>query len=323
MGGSILGNRVVRKEDPKFLTTGGRYVDDLRDEPMLNGALQVTYVRSSVAHGKILSIDTSVAESMPGVVAVFTAASLGLEPRSAGMNKAAKRGLLAIDRVRFVGEPLAAVISHTKNQGEDAAEAVIVDYETLPAVVDVREAVDSPIILFEEVGSNVVFDSLNLGTPDLSGPEFFAGCEVVTRATIVNQRVAPCPMEVRGSAVAWVDGRLHQWLSTQHAQGAHAAISRTMGYEPANVRVIAPDVGGGFGAKIGLNGEELLLGMMSQRVGKPLMWRESRSESMLALGHGRAQVQEIAIGGTRDGKVLAYQLKVFQDCGGWADGHHI
>ena len=103
MGGSILGNRVVRKEDPKFLTTGGRYVDDLLDEPMLQGALHVTYVRSSVAHGRVLSIDTTDAEAMPGVVAVFTAASLGLEARPAGFNKAAKRGLLAIDKVRYVG----------------------------------------------------------------------------------------------------------------------------------------------------------------------------------------------------------------------------
>jgi len=319
MGGSILGNRVVRKEDPKFLTTGGKYVDDLFDEPLLAGALHVTYVRSTVAHGQIVSIDTSTAKDLDGVVAVFTAESLGLELMPAGLNKSAKRALLARDKVRYVGEPLAAIVATTRAAGEDAAETVVVDYKVLPAVVDVREAAASTVHLFEEVGSNIVFDSMNLGAPDNSGPEFFDGCEVVVRETIVNQRVAPCPMEVRGSAVAWVDGRLHQWLSTQHAQGAHSSLCRTFGYEPANVRVIAPDVGGGFGAKIGLYGEELLLSVMSQQLGRPLIWRESRSESMVALGHGRAQVQEIAIGGSRDGRVHAYQLKVLQDCGGWVD----
>lgn len=319
MGGSILGNRVLRKEDPKFLTTGGKYVDDLFEEPLLRGAVHATYVRSSVAHGRILSIDTSEAESMPGVLAVYTASSLGLELASAGLNKAAKRALLALDKVRYVGEPVAVVIAETRVQGEDAAETVIVDYDVLPAITDLREAVTSSVHLFEEVGSNVVFDSMNLGAPDNSGEEFFEGCDVVVRKTIVNQRVAPCPMEVRGSAVAWSDGRLHQWLSNQHSQGAHASICRTFGYEPATVRVITPDVGGGFGAKIGLYGEELLLSVLSKKVGRPIIWRESRSESMVALGHGRAQIQEIAIGGSRDGRVSAYQLKVLQDCGGWVD----
>jgi len=140
---------------------------------------------------------------------------------------------------------------------------------------------------------------------------------VVVKGRYVNQRVAPCPLEVRGSAVAWVDGRLYQWISTQHAQGVRDQINKSDA--TSNVRVITPDVGGGFGAKISAYPEEIVLGRVAQAVGRPLRWRETRSESMLALGHGRAQLQYITIGGTRDGKVLAYRLEAIQDSGAFVD----
>ena len=126
MGGSILGTRVLRKEDPKFLTTGGVYVDDMRDEPLLQGALHVTYVRSTVAHGFITSIDASDALQMPGIVAVYTGADLELQPVASNFNPMATRTLLATEKVRYVGEPLAVIVSETREQGEDAAEMVIV-----------------------------------------------------------------------------------------------------------------------------------------------------------------------------------------------------
>jgi carbon-monoxide dehydrogenase large subunit len=320
MVGSILGNRVLRKEDPKFLTTGGVYVDDLLDEPLLDGALHATYVRSTVAHGTILSIDTSDALAMPGVRAVFTGADLGLEPQPSTYNPTVMRTLLAMDRVRYVGEPIAIIVSDTREQGEDAAEAVIVDYDILPAVVDMEAALVSDTLLYDAAPNNVVFDTLVLGIPDNTGDAFFEGCDVVVKGRFLNQRVAPCPLEVRGSAVAWAaDGRLHQWVSTQHAQGAHAPIAATNGVDPSRVRVRTPDVGGGFGAKIGIYPEELLLGVVSKRVGTPIRWRETRSESMMALGHGRAQVQHVTIGGSRDGRVTHYQLHVIQDSGAWVD----
>ncbi|MEO5723078.1 MAG: molybdopterin cofactor-binding domain-containing protein, partial [Ilumatobacteraceae bacterium] len=220
MAGSILGNRVLRKEDPKFLTTGGMYVDDLLQEPLLAGAGFVTYVRSSVAHAMIVSIDGAAALQMPGVLGVFTAADLGLQPVPGPFNPMAARGILAIDRVRYVGEPLAAVITETRSQGEDAAEQVIVDYDVLEALVDVEAAMTSTTLIYPDAGSNVVFDTTALGIPELGGDEYFADCEVVVKGRFVNQRVAPCPLEVRSSAVAWVDGRLYQWLSTQGAQSA-------------------------------------------------------------------------------------------------------
>jgi len=316
VAGSILGNRVLRKEDPKFLTTGGKYVDDLLDEPLLERAAHVTYVRSTVAHGRILSIDTSAALEMPGVIAVYTAEDLGLQPVPSDYNPFVSRGHLAIGKVRFVGEPVAVVVTEERGQGEDAAEQVIVDYDVLPAVVDIEEALTSTTLLYEETGSNVVFDTTVIGMPDNTGTAFFEGVEVVSGPhRVLNQRVAPCPLEVRGSAVAWVDGRLHQWLSTQAAQGAKALIAKTNGVEADQVLVIAPDVGGGFGAKISCDPEESLLGVISAKVGRPLRWRETRSESMMALGHGRAQVQYLTVGGTRDGKITHYQLHVIQDCG--------
>jgi carbon-monoxide dehydrogenase large subunit len=318
MTGSILGNRVLRREDPKFLTTGAVYLADM-DEPLLEGALYVTYVRSTMAHAVIAGIDTSEAEGMPGVVAVHTAASLGLEPAPATFNPMVTRTMLASDKVRYVGEPIVAVVTHDRAQGADAAEAVIVDYEPLDVLVDMEEAAASSTLIYEGAGSNVVFDSTALGMPGLGGDELFEGCDVVVSERILNQRVAPCPMEPRAAAATWVDGRLYQWVSTQHAHGARDAVKAANGLDDGGVRVITPDVGGGFGAKITSYPEELLLGRISREHGQPVIWLETRSESMVSLYHGRAQVQRVTIGGTRDGKVLAYRLHVFQDAGGWVD----
>ena len=149
--------------------------------------------------------------------------------------------------------------------------------------------------------------------------EYFADCEVTVTGRFLNQRVAPCPLEVRGAAAAWIDGRLHQWVSTQHAQGIKATYVAANGVDDADVRVLTPDVGGGFGAKIGSYPEELLLGPIAKRIGRPVRWRETRSESMMALGHGRAQLQYVTLGGSRDGKVTHYQLHAIQDAGGFCD----
>jgi carbon-monoxide dehydrogenase large subunit len=317
--GSILGNRVVRKEDPKFLTSGGKYVDDLNDVPELSGAAHVAYVRSSIAHGTVTSIDADEARGMPGVIGVFSAEDLGLEPVPSPFNPAVARPLLAQGRVRYVGEPIAAVVAETRSQAADAAEAVIVDYDPLEVIVDPEAALSAGTHLYEAAGGNVVFDSTALGLPDVSGDEFFADCEATVSARFVNQRVAPCPLEVRGSAAAWVDGRLHQWVSTQHAQGIKAPIVAANGVEEDKVRIITPDVGGGFGAKIGTYPEEILLGPLAARIDRPTRWQETRSESMMGLGHGRAQVQNVTVGGTRDGKVTHYRLHVIQDSGAFCD----
>ncbi len=258
MTGSILGNRVVRKEDPKFLTVGGTYLADLHDE-RLDGAVYATYVRSAMAHAKIVSIDTSTAAGMPGVVAVFTGTDLGLQQAPSPFNPGVHRTLLATEVVRYVGEPVAVVLSEQPDVGADAAEQVIVDYEPLEALVDMEAALAGTPI-YPDAGSNAVFTSSMLGMPPITDDDFFAGCDVVVRHRFLNQRVAPCPLEPRSAAVAWEDGRLVQWLSTQHAHGARDSIKAANGLEDGAVRIIAPDVGGGFGAKIGTYPEDLLLG---------------------------------------------------------------
>ena len=317
MAGSILGNRVLRKEDPKFLTTGGVYVDDMHAEPLLAGAAHVTFVRSQMAHATILGIDISAALQAPGVIAVHTAASLGLAPETSSYNAGVSRTLLASDRVRYVGEPVAVVVTEHANQGEDAADLVVIDYEPLEVLIDIESAMTSSTLIYPDAGSNIVVDSTVWGMPDVTGDDFFADCEVVVKGRFVNQRLAPCPLEVRGSAVAWVDGRLFQWISTQHAQGVRDQINKSDA--TSHVRVITPDVGGGFGAKISAYPEEIVLGRLALAVNRPLRWRETRSESMISLGHGRAQLQYITIGGNRDGQVLAYRLEAIQDSGAFVD----
>jgi carbon-monoxide dehydrogenase large subunit len=316
--GSILGERVVRKEDPKFLTTGGVYLDDF-ETPELVGAAHVVYVRSTVAHGTITSIDTSEAKGMPGVLAVLTAADLGLEPMPSQFNPGVARTALASDKVRYVGEPIVAVVAETRVQATDAAEAVIVDYDVLEPLVDMEQALASSTLIYEAAGSNAVFDTTALGMPDLSGDEYFADCEVTVSGRFVNQRVAPCPLEVRAAAAAWVDGRLYQWVSTQHAQGIKNVYVAANKLEPDQVRVMTVDVGGGFGAKIGTYPEEIVLGAIAKHVGRPVRWIETRSESMVGLGHGRGQIQHVTIGGTRDGKVTHYRLHVLSDAGAYVD----
>ena len=320
MAGSVLGEKVLRKEDPRFLTEGGIYLDDL-EHPLLEGATYVVYARSQVAHGIITDIDISEAEGMPGVVAVHTAETLGLEPAPSNYNPAVARTLLARrgDKVRWVGEPVVAVVAETYEQATDAAQAVFIDIDPLPAVIDLREALTSDTHLYEAAGGNAVFDSTAFGGSTNSGEEFFADCEVVVTVEALNQRVAPCPMEPRAAAAAWEGGRLHEWVSTQHAQGVRGQVAKANGIPEDEIRIITPDVGGGFGAKIGVYSDELLVGPLAKAVGRPVRFRETRSESMMNLGHGRAQHQTIRIGGRRDGRVTHYQLEMIQDSGGYCE----
>jgi carbon-monoxide dehydrogenase large subunit len=309
---SILGNRVLRKEDPKFLTTGGTYVDDLP----LEGAGHVSFVRSTAAHARITSIDLEDARGAPGVIGVFAAADLDLEPiapEAAILNQAMGQPPLARDVVRFVGEPVVAVVAETRAQGVDAAELVFVDYESLPAVIDPEAALTGDVVLHPDAGTNVVID-LAFGRTD----DFLDGCDVVITQRIRNQRVAPCPLEVRAGAARWGDdGRLTYWCSTQGAHTFKREVAKGLGIDEDQVRIVSPDVGGGFGAKIHSYPEDILVPHLAKKVGRPLRWVDTRSESMVALGHGRAQIQDIELGGTRDGKVLAYRMTVVQDGGAY------
>jgi carbon-monoxide dehydrogenase large subunit len=310
---SILGHRVLRTEDPKFLTVGGTYVADVE---LPAGAAHVVFVRSTMAHAEITSIDVEEAKAAPGVIDVVTGSDLDVGPMAVSMpilNQAMGQPLLAQGRVRHVGEPVAAVIAETVAQGLDAAELVIVDYEPLDVVVDPEAALQNEVLLFPEAGTNV---SLDLAARNLQAS--FDDCEVVVRQRIVNQRVAPVPIEPRVAAAYWDDdGRLVHYASCQGVHPVRDTICSVLGLEKDQVRVISPDVGGGFGAKGRTYVEEVLIGWLSKRVGRPLKWAETRSENLVAMGHGRAQIQEVEIGGRRDGTITAYRLHVVQDAGAY------
>lgn len=308
---SILGNWVPRVEDPRLLTVGGTYVDDVR----LAGALHAHFVRSPLAHGEIRGIETAAAQKAPGVVAVLTAQDLGLEPLPVMGPPQMARPPLASGRVRFVGEPLAVVVAETRAQAVDAAELVEVDLEPLPALVDPTEARDGTVLLFPEAGTNVC-GQVAPGPDDED--DLFAGCDVVVRQRMVNQRLAPCPLEVRGAAaVVGEDGRLTLWITSQHPHADRDAVAGALHLDPAQVRVVAPDVGGAFGSKMAAYPEQIVVAALARHLGRPVRWTETRSESMVNLGHGRAQIQEVAIGGTRDGRILAFSLEVLQDTGAY------
>jgi aerobic carbon-monoxide dehydrogenase large subunit len=313
---SILGTRVIRTEDPRFLTTGGVYTDDMR----LPGACHVHFVRSAVAHARILSVDVSAALEAPGVIAAFTGADLADLPQAPppmpGMiNAQMSQPLLATDTVRYVGEPLAVVVTESRYQGEDAADLVDVDYEVLPAVVDMGEAESSQTVLFPAAGSNI---AASFGDRSALAAGLFDGCEVVVSRTIVNQRVAPAPMETRAAAASWdEDGKLTAWIPNQGAQGTKGALAGMLGLDPAKLRVVTPDVGGAFGAKFGADPEHAVVCWVAGQLGRPARWAESRNENLLGMTHGRAQRQTVTIGGSRDGKVAAYRIEILQDSGAY------
>jgi carbon-monoxide dehydrogenase large subunit len=313
---SIMGTRVVRVEDPLFLTRGAVYTDDLTDE-RLTGALHLTFVRSPLAHARITGVDAAAAREAPGVAAVITAEEMDLAPTKhfPAVPDAMARPWLAKDTVRFVGEPVAAVLTEQSYQGEDAADLVEVDYDPLPAVTTLKQALADETLLFPDAGTNTAcgFDHEKPWDEGL-----FEGCEVVVTREIVNQRVAAAPLETRGAAAAWgEDGRCTLWASTQNAQQTRAEVAGWLGIDPAQLHVITPDVGGGFGAKIGADPEFALVAWLARHTGRPVRWNESRSENMTGMVQGRAQLQTITIGGNRDGKVLAYRLDVLADAGAY------
>ncbi len=310
--GSILGNRVVRVEDSRMLTEGGKYVEDL-DFP---NAAWVTYVRSPIAHATIESIDIVEALELPGVLRIFTSDDLapnGLNPNN-NPNFAAemRRPFLAIGKVRYVGEAVVAIVAETRAAGADAADLVVVEYEPLPVVIDVEESVNDEVLLFPELGSNAV---LKISTPTSAD---FSGCEVVVQERIVNQRLSGAPIEARSGAAYWTpEGRLVHYSACQGGHPTRDLLATVYGLPQADVRVVVPDVGGGFGVKSRTYPEEVALGFFARAVGRPVRWTETRSENFLAMPQGRGQVQFAKIGGTRDGRILAYQLDVIQDAGAY------
>jgi carbon-monoxide dehydrogenase large subunit len=309
---NVIGQRVRRREDPRFLRGEGRYVDNMK----LEDALYVTFVRSPVAHARITGIDTSEARALPNTQ-VFTAEDVDLGtnplPPFLPVDKGMERPFLASDTVRFAGDIVAAVVSETRAAGADAAELIFVDYDDLPVVINPREAVKDETVLFPNVGTNVVFRM----PPQEPDPNLFDDCDVVVSGTLVSQRLAASPLEPRSSAAMLDDaGKLTAWLSTQTPHQDRDGLAMILGIEPANMRVVGPDVGGGFGAK-GLSVEDVLVCWLARKTGRTVRWVETRSENMVAMNQGRAQTDDFQIGGSRDGEVKAYKLNILQDTGAY------
>ena len=316
MVGSILGTRVRRVEDPELLTGNGTFIANLK----VPGMLHAVFVRSPMAHARIERIDTTDAATMAGVAAVLTGAELGLAPYHGFMvlNDACARPPLAADKVRFVGEAVAVVLADSQGAAEDAAAAVAVDYDPLPSVVDPEAALAPGAPLqFEDLGTN-----LASGTRDPADPDPLAGAAHVVRLRLVNQRVAVLPME--GNAVAALpgpDGQGHDltvYVSTQMPHGFHGSVCRILGLEPGAVRVVTPHVGGGFGAKAGVAAEHLVVVAAALRLGRPVTWVETRSENLVAMPHGRGQVDYVEMGFDGDARITGMRLRVVGESGAYA-----
>jgi len=310
--GSILGNPVRRTEDPRILRGDAGYFDDLEVE----GLLHVTFVRSTMAHARIESVDTAEAASMPGVVAVYAADDLDLEPLQgfAMVPAALSRPPLARGVVRFVGDIVAVVVAETSGQAVDAAEMVIVDYDPLETVVDPEAALadDAPAV-FPEHGSNLAIE-FNFG----EDPSILDDADVVVTGRFVNQRLAPVPMEPNGILVQPDgDDALTAHVPTQNPHGVRDPLAGAVGLDEERVRVVAPAVGGGFGAKAGMYAEFAITAAAARKLGRPLKWTETRSESMVAMTHGRGQVQNIELGLKRDGTFTALRGRIVCDAGAY------
>ncbi len=319
----FIGARVTRREDPALITGAGKYVADFA----LDGMLHMALVRSPYAHARVLGIDTSIAQGMPGVVAVLTAVSIHPHlqrpiPMVAGMGrryrdaKKPERYPLATDKVRHVGEPVAVVLAETPYQAADAAEAVLVDYEPLPVVIDPQTAVsETTTLLHEQWSDNIAFRWE-------SGAEIsavFQQAEVVTELSLVNQRVIAHAMEPR-AVLATYETTSHSytvWASTQIPHGFREDIAPVLGVPTAQLRVIAPEVGGGFGVKANFYSEDILAPVLARLYGRPVKWVATRSEDNLCTAQGRGQMATIRLAADQNGRIQAVDLQFLFDCGAY------
>jgi carbon-monoxide dehydrogenase large subunit len=313
--GSILGTAVVRLEDPELLRGTARYVDDLDSA----GALAIAFVRSSLAHGTLRSVDVDSAKAMPGVVAVYHAGGddLGMAPFQSFpmVPETFNRPVFARDRVRFVGDIVAAVVAETRAQAVDAAEAVVIEADPLPAVVSQAAALASGSpLLFADTESNVCF-----GTAFGADEDPLEGAEVVAEVEMVSQRLAGVPMEPNGCLMVPGEpsGGITCWISHQAPHSVQPALTGVLGLEPQAVRVVCPWVGGGFGPKSSVYVEYLVAAVAAMQLGRPVKWVETRSEDMVSLVHGRDYTMSAKLGLTRDGRIVGLDANVVASGGAY------
>jgi carbon-monoxide dehydrogenase large subunit len=313
-----VGQRVKRTEDPRLIQGLGHYVDDIK----LPDTLHVAFLRSMYAHAKINSIDASEASHAPGVVAVYTgkdvAGKIGPVPCAGALPglKIPDYRVLAADHVTFVGHPIAAVVATDKYAARDAIDLIMVDYEELPVVVDVEEAAKGAPLVYEEYGDNIAY-KLTSGEGDIE--EALAASDHIIKQRIVHQRLIPIAMEPRGVLARYYPGEkeLTIWTSTQIPHLARTQLAIMLGVPENKVRVIAPEVGGGFGSKLNVYAEEALVAWISMQLGKPAKWIEGRRENIQATIHGRGQIGYIEVGCKNDGTITGLRYNVFADMGAY------
>jgi len=313
-----VGRELRRKEDPALITGKGRYVDDIT----LPAMLWASFVRSPEAHAKIVSIDTSAAAGRPGIQAVYTGEDMsdigGPLPMAwapPGVEVAnPPHWPLARGEVNHVGDPVAVVIGDDRYAVADAADEVIVEYESLPAVVDPEAAIAGGPFVHEELGSNKVHEWSLPGGDVEAG---FAEADVIVERRVVNHRIAGAPIECRGVIADYRAGSLTLYSATQVPHFVRLFMALLLGMSEDHVRVVAPDVGGGFGQKLQVYGEELTACWASRKLGVPVKWIETRTENMSVAHQGRDQISHVRMGAKRDGTITAWHVKILADFGAY------
>jgi carbon-monoxide dehydrogenase large subunit len=330
-----VGQSVARAEDFDLLTGRARYVADL-DDDRLAGCTHAVFVRSTHAHALITAPDTSAAARQPGVVGVFGPADLDVVPAgsfNSAIHPVFAQPLLAERKVRYAGEPVAVVVAESLPAAVDAAELVTVGYEPLEPVLDLDHSIASETLLFEpdggarlqpaappeppHAGGNVVIDTGWLGS-DRSLPTPFDGAEVLVTHRAMNPRQSPAPIEPRAIACVWpAGGRLMVWAAVQRPHGFRDELCALYRLASDQLSVIAPDVGGGFGGKVGRTPEERLMPFLARATGRPVRWIETRSEYLVAAVQGRGERIDFTLAGTAGGRIEAVRAEVVKDAGAY------
>ena len=311
-----IGERVRRKETQRFVTGTGRFVDDL----LPPGTLHAAFARSPCAHARIKSVDLSAARAMPGVRAVFSGKDVAghIKPMRVGgspLLRPLKLYPLAVDKIRYFGEPIAVVVADNRYLAEDAVEAISIDYEPLPVVIDPEAALESGATpVHDELGGNTVY-KFHFATDGID--KIFAEADVVIKERIRSHRITACPIEPRAYLAHYNadDESLTMWSATANPHSLRGRIADLLNFPEGKIRVIAPDVGGSFGVKIQTYQEELLLPFISRELGRPVKWCETRVEHMRNGRHGRDQIHYIEMALKKDGTILALRDRIIADMG--------
>ena len=317
----MVGASIKRREDPELVTGTGSFVDDLPQ----TGLAYMSIVRSPEPHARIVSIETSRAREADGVVAIFTGKDLRAEfqapmpvtPTFVPDKKAPDQYPIATDKVRYVGEPVAIVLATSKAAAEDAAERVEVRYQPLPPVTDIEKAIETGAsLIHEDLGTNLSYDT-KFAAGDIEAA--FREADIRFKQRLVQQRLIPIAIEGRGVVADYKKfaNTLTVWSSTQIPHFVKVFLAVLLGIPESQVRVVAPDVGGGFGSKIRVYPEEFLTALASKRLGRPVKWIEDRNENMRATHHGRSQLWDVEVAAKKDGTLLGVRVTQWLDLGAY------